>query len=161
MPDKAHYDEFGTTELRFGGKWTCTACPVQAEGRLNDGRPWYFRARHGEWSMQVGERGDEHAVEGRWVADGYDPWEGFMPAPEAAARIHSVLRWHDKPLHAATFGCTGVGDWLVDSHWRWTDAHGWRLWSACGICLASNGLREPGGCTATDAIASTAEVRCG
>lgn len=109
MPDKAHYDEFGTTELRFGGKWTCPHCPVQAEGRLSDGRPWYFRARGGCWSLRVGEPEEEHAVNGHWVAEGLDPWDGFMPAGEAAARIHSALQWHVSPAHAAAFGCTEVG----------------------------------------------------
>ena len=32
---------------------TCTACPLQAEGALPDGREWYYRARHGVWRLDV------------------------------------------------------------------------------------------------------------
>lgn len=168
IPDKAHYDEFDSTELRFGGKWTCVHCPVQAEGRLSDGRPWYFRARHGVWSMQVGERGDEHAVEGRWVADGDDPWDGFMPAAEAAARIHSVLKWHDNPVQAAAFGCTGVGknplrglDLPPHSSSARRDSDG-DLWMHYphGDATLSMSVGPGPRCTATDALAAT-EVRDG
>lgn len=28
-------------------------CPVQAEGRI-DGQPFYFRARHSHWSIEIG-----------------------------------------------------------------------------------------------------------
>jgi hypothetical protein len=60
------------------------ACPTQADGRTADGRPFYFRARHGEWAIKVGpadaptnytnwpSRGEE------LVAHGDDPSGGFM-----------------------------------------------------------------------------------
>ena len=99
--------------LRYGGQWTCTGCPVQAEGRLDSGRPWYFRARHGEWVLRVGEPSDDNAVSSPCVADGLDPWDGFMPQAEAAARIHAGLRWF-APAVAAITGCVGAdGDDLV------------------------------------------------
>ena len=31
------------------------ACPTQATGRTPSGRPYYFRARHGDWTLEVGE----------------------------------------------------------------------------------------------------------
>jgi hypothetical protein len=37
---------------RIGG-----SCPAQASGRLGDGRPFYFRARHGRWDLSVGPAG--------------------------------------------------------------------------------------------------------
>lgn len=66
-------------------------CPAQAVGRLADQRPFYFRARHGEWSLEVGPPGanpgdDWHGFvrpgtqELAWgVAVGDDPTEGWMP----------------------------------------------------------------------------------
>lgn len=66
-------------------------CPAQALGRLADERPFYFRARHGEWSLEVGPPGvdpndDWHGlvVPGTdtlaWaVAVGDDPTQGWMP----------------------------------------------------------------------------------
>lgn len=35
-------------------KWTCYACPAQAEGTLNDGLRFYFRYRYGVASLGVG-----------------------------------------------------------------------------------------------------------
>lgn len=36
---------------------TCRAMPNQVEGELDDGRPFYFRARHGYWDLYIGEPG--------------------------------------------------------------------------------------------------------
>jgi len=36
--------------------WTCEAAPVQAEGTLSDGRPFYFRIRHRTVSLDVDDR---------------------------------------------------------------------------------------------------------
>jgi hypothetical protein len=33
------------------------SCPAQLEGITNDGRPFYFRSRHGAWTLHVGECG--------------------------------------------------------------------------------------------------------
>jgi len=34
---------------------TCNSCPHQAEGELEDGRWFYFRARHHFWYLSVGD----------------------------------------------------------------------------------------------------------
>jgi len=63
-------------------RWTCTACPVQAEGHLDDGRMGYFRARHGEWRFDVspGPTDDvQDAVFAITMAEGDDPYSGFAP----------------------------------------------------------------------------------
>ncbi len=39
-------------------KCTCGACPVQYEGKLTNGRYFYFRARWGEWSFAVADSHD-------------------------------------------------------------------------------------------------------
>ena len=54
------------------------ACPTQAEGVWIDGNPYYFRARHGDWSLKVAESPDGDAVAGRWIAGGDDPDHGWM-----------------------------------------------------------------------------------
>lgn len=50
-------------------------CPTQAEGVWVDGERFYFRARHGWWTLQVGP---EDAVEGREIACGEDETRGAM-----------------------------------------------------------------------------------
>jgi hypothetical protein len=87
------------------GRWTCTACPVQAEGHLPDGHMWYFRARHGEWTFQVsdGPTDDvQDAVGGEVLLHGDDSWDGFMPAKEAAALIRRCLSQRQGPFASAT-----------------------------------------------------------
>ena len=42
---------------------TCMACPEQWEGRLTDGRYFYFRFRHSRASLAVGD--DQGSVNGR------------------------------------------------------------------------------------------------
>lgn len=141
---RERYKQFETTELRYGGRWTCVHCPVQADGRLPDGRPWYFRARSGDWSLRVGKPGDEDAVGGEWIAEGLDPWGGFMPAPEAARRIHNALDWHVNGQRTALTGCVGTGEVLA----RCLD----------GYCLAD--LRKPS-CTSNDAVLAAGEANHG
>jgi hypothetical protein len=43
-------------------KFTTTAAPVQAEGTIA-GRPFYFRARHDEWTLSVADRPDIDPIE--------------------------------------------------------------------------------------------------
>ncbi len=51
---------------------TCHGRPNQIEGELGDGRPFYFRGRHGHWELCIGQPGetvdgmdiDDPAVEG-------------------------------------------------------------------------------------------------
>ena len=42
------YDDLVDTD-----KQTCSACPTQWEGRLKDGREFYFRYRHGYASLEL------------------------------------------------------------------------------------------------------------
>ena len=77
--------------VEFTIDWLGGACPAQAVGRLADDRPFYFRARHGEWTLEVGPPGadadDDWPVSVRpgtqdlvWaVAVGEDPTMGYMP----------------------------------------------------------------------------------
>lgn len=37
---------------------TSNGMPNQVEGQLDDGRPFYFRARHGGWSLAIGQPGE-------------------------------------------------------------------------------------------------------
>lgn len=50
---------------------TCSQFPNQFEG-IVDGKPFYFRARHGEWYLSVNEdgSGDGRGLDGRMVAEG-------------------------------------------------------------------------------------------
>jgi len=72
------------------------ACPTQLDGRGTDGRPFYFRARHGVWQLRVGAVSDpteftEWADWGTVVAEGEDPTAGFMPADDVDALITEHL----------------------------------------------------------------------
>jgi hypothetical protein len=49
------------------------ACPTQATGRNVDGRPFYFRARHGHWTLELGQPG--------WPTD-YSDWPHDVMADE-------------------------------------------------------------------------------
>lgn len=79
----------GYTVDELGG-----ACPTQATGHLADGRPFYFRARHGEWTLHVGPVGasDADDFRGNWiiedaceVASGDDDTNGYMNDAEVRA----------------------------------------------------------------------------
>jgi hypothetical protein len=48
------------TEVEY--RFTCEAAPVQAEGVI-DGRPFYFRARHEEWTFSVAEQPGLHPAD--------------------------------------------------------------------------------------------------
>ena len=74
------------------------ACPAQAEGITDEGRPFYFRARHGEWTLDVGEVGWPRYTdwpEGSWgtteVASGDDPSNGWMGEDEVVALLDAHL----------------------------------------------------------------------
>lgn len=76
------------------------ACPTQAEGFTKDGRPFYFRARHGEWTLDVGEVGWPDYTNwpigdawntGREVAAGDDPTEGWMEPDDVLAILDAHL----------------------------------------------------------------------
>ena len=71
------------------------ACPTQATGRTSDDRPFYFRARHGYWTLERGEPGwptdycdwpaTRHDGIDSLVADGDDPSNGWMEDVEVLA----------------------------------------------------------------------------
>lgn len=57
--------------------------PTQAWGRTGQDRPFYFRARHGDWTLHVGEKGWPTDLvawpeDGTLIARGYDPTGGCM-----------------------------------------------------------------------------------
>jgi hypothetical protein len=75
-------------ELTVGG-----STPVQGEGRLKDGRSFYFRARHEEWSFGVASSVDEAVSNPVWQWS--EPWgdrpeqAGYMPEEEARLLIET------------------------------------------------------------------------
>lgn len=92
-------------------KKTCTACPSQWEGTLEDGRVIYARYRHGELSVGIGNDIDEavhngwtdDALYGDYVGDGFD---GFMDFEELRVHLHGLLEFpadlvveNERPAH--------------------------------------------------------------
>lgn len=66
------------------------ACPTQSEGVTAGGRPFYFRARHGEWVLRLGPQGapadySEWSDDAVVVALGDDPSGGWMEDAEVLA----------------------------------------------------------------------------
>ena len=78
---------------------TCMACPTQIEGKVEDGRIFYFRARHGGWSLILGRYASIdnliqmdincHENIQRW-SGGY---EDGMAELEAMSIIMSCFKW--------------------------------------------------------------------
>lgn len=71
-------------------------CPTQAEGNLEDGRAFYFRARNGRWTLDIStqpalpdlaEWGDSGAL----IAQGEDLTGGFMDDNEVGAILDQHL----------------------------------------------------------------------
>jgi hypothetical protein len=62
------------------------AMPNQIHGVLN-GRPFYFRARHGEWSLHYTDT--ETLIE-----NGASVWAGWWEPEEALAFCESLLKKH-------------------------------------------------------------------
>jgi len=86
--------EYDDASLPGDWRWTCTACPVQAEGHLADGGMGYFRARHGEWSFEVspGPTDDARdAVFGHMIDSGDDPHSGFAPVSWALPTVLACI----------------------------------------------------------------------
>jgi hypothetical protein len=75
-------------DLTVGG-----STPVQGEGRLTDGRSFYFRARHEGWSFGVASSVDEATSNPVW--EWREPWgdrpeqAGYMPEEEARLLIET------------------------------------------------------------------------
>lgn len=69
--------------------------PVQAEGRTSADRPFYFRARHGVWTLSVGHIGDptdlRHWTTDEQIAGGADTTSGCMDEAEVRAILRQYL----------------------------------------------------------------------
>lgn len=84
--------DMALTEVRQ----TCITCPNQWEGRDESGRPFYFRARHGLWTLDVGvERWPVDLL--RWpgagerLADGVDEDAGYFTDQQVIALLEEHL----------------------------------------------------------------------
>lgn len=79
-------------------KKTCTACPSQWEGALEDGRAIYARYRRGELSVGVGVGIDkavgngmtDQALYADYIGDGLD---GYMDFEELKVHLHGLLEF--------------------------------------------------------------------
>jgi hypothetical protein len=79
-------------------KKTCTACPSQWEGALEDGRVIYVRYRWGELSVGIGNDIDEAvqngwtdgALYGDYIGDGFD---GYLDFEELRVHLHGLLEF--------------------------------------------------------------------
>lgn len=87
----------------FDVQWLSGLCPVQGNG-LIDGRAFYFRARHDEWSVRIakfkfkgGDMDDVIGAPDAWEHRekyGEDPDAGYMPFIEALQFIEwAAKRW--------------------------------------------------------------------
>lgn len=75
---------------------TCTACPAQWEGKLEDGRTIYARYRGGGLSVGVGDGLDEAVRNGMSEEAFYfehlgDCLDGFMDFEELRTHLHGLL----------------------------------------------------------------------
>jgi hypothetical protein len=62
-------------------------CPCQAEGTFY-GNPFYFRARCGDWTIEVAHPGDDPVCNpSLFYMEGPDPEDGFMEVPESMKHI--------------------------------------------------------------------------
>ncbi len=92
MTDDERWDGFKTPPPG-GGRWTCEACPVQAEGKLPDGRMWYFRGRDG-WRFDVSPGPTDDVGDAIWhtrFEGDTQSYAGWMSAAEASAIIADCL----------------------------------------------------------------------
>lgn len=88
------------------------AFPTQAEGTLPDGRRFYFRARHGTWTLRVGRTDDELYGDDNFpVAGGTDPWLGECPEDWVIRLLdlHLPLVSGDRPQPV---GDVAPGEWM-------------------------------------------------
>jgi hypothetical protein len=81
-----------------GLKRTCTACPSQWEGTLEDGRVIYARYRHGALSVGIGDDVDQ-AVHNGWTDDAIyadyvgDGFDGYMDFEELRTHLYGLLEF--------------------------------------------------------------------
>jgi len=66
--------------------------PVQGEGTIA-GKPFYFRARHGGWSMSIGvgmDKPDADDKDAEWFREGEWPNASWMPHEDARKLIEQL-----------------------------------------------------------------------
>lgn len=94
------YDEALAAVNAAGRPYTVTeiggACPMQVYGRWVDGRLFYFRARHGSWTLSTD---DSDPVMGDLIASGNDPSNGWMEWGEALAVLDATAKDEPTPAH--------------------------------------------------------------
>ena len=63
-------------------------CPCQADGTIN-GNPFYFRARHGKWTLDIVKPGEDPVLPENplYHGEGADHWQGYMPIIIALGHI--------------------------------------------------------------------------
>ena len=72
-------------------------CPVQADGKI-DGKPFYFRARGGRWSISIG--GSDVISRPQWYFSA--PYRDPAPTPHAiAGKLHFAAGWMPKEAAAS------------------------------------------------------------
>lgn len=67
------------------------ACPTQAEGVTADGHHYYFRARHGQWTLQVATQPGADPLDAPHRASGHDDTYGWMEDDAVLAILDAHL----------------------------------------------------------------------
>ena len=81
------------------------ACPFQANGKIN-GFPFYFRARHGMWTLEVARVGEDPVGNPTvYFAQGSDRTGGYMKH-KTAAMLLGREAWKFKQ---STWSCSVAG----------------------------------------------------
>jgi hypothetical protein len=83
---------------------TCNSCPHQAQGELDDGSWFYFRARYNSWSVSIGASVDD-AIENEFYSEafatGHDP-RGRLSygdaLDEARAIVEAICAIYEGPV---------------------------------------------------------------
>jgi hypothetical protein len=93
-------------------------CPVQIDGTAND-HPFYFRARHGEWTCAIVGPGEDPIVidreEGIFFVRGEDETEGYARPEECYPALLDVFRqW--KNVHGDAAGDASYYNGLTINH---------------------------------------------
>jgi hypothetical protein len=87
--------ELVLAELRAAGwqvEMTCFAAPVQLEGLLPDGEPFYFRARHGDVLFAVGGEDPADIAECEHEEPHRDA--SYLPAVDGAEALRRLVDEH-------------------------------------------------------------------
>ena len=115
------------------------AHPLQAAGRLA-GRPWYFRARHGEWSFWVGGEPDSDPLDADTDASGFywvEPWaEGdALESEESRARELIAMGVEAERDDLAQLVCR-LSKGATPPEWAESDKAVARAWTESPVWLA-------------------------